>query len=112
MSFLNKCWYFARDRVFFSIVNPFCLNPFLEGRVVWSINVDRDLSSHCVKTILSMRDGETDEKESFFFFFELHSIASLAIVYNIFSHHKQKTNSIYYLDIYICIRRSGIHVVN
>ena len=51
-------------------------------------------------------------KKKDFFFFEWHSIASLAIVYNIFSHHKQKTNSICYLDIYICIRRSGIHVVN
>ena len=64
----------------------------IQACVVWSINVDRDLSSHCVKTILSMRDGGTDEKESFFFFLKWHSIAGLAIVYNIFSHHKQKTN--------------------
>ena len=57
-SCLYKCWYFAGDRIFFPSANPFALDPFFKGMIIWSVKVDKILSSHCVGKALSVRDNK------------------------------------------------------
>ena len=54
-SHLYKFRYFTRDRKFFPNTNPFSLHPILKWRIIWSVKVNRVLSSHCVEQGLSVQ---------------------------------------------------------